>query len=293
MVEAKNLLKREEAASRKEDMLIQGPKVEIYTQTESHGKNNKRDSIKFLRKIFKIGVQQLKLASFPTAHFEYFIDALILVIKGFDIKINDTNSFVNQNKEIFRKIWSEFKGLLSFRKNPKLSLLTSEEWESFFTKKGFEQRLSQNTENFAQLMKSVTLPTQEDRWLFLSLYCKLAFILNTVLVQSIIYIELPNDGNFLGSIKPINELILLTQTPSLYKHFNHSKGKFANECCNRCKICCSATVPKNFKEILKSARENQKKIELHFKSLKTQESMIVSKEVIGHIFSFCGFFSVT
>lgn len=219
----------------------------------------KKNSLKFCRRVSKLlldKINEKEIASSKTLSqfLLFFQSALEQQIDMLSGMILDSQGLHHLHFDHIRKVWERNRNILSEKKNSKLSLVSFEEWETIYGFTGFLERLMISSNNFAQLITKIKLSDESSLKAFIGFYSKLLFSLNVLLLNSIIFIEFPQDKSVKNIIPEIDNFELMTIEPWLYKHYNHTKAKFARECCSTCKICRSSLLPQNFKDRLDKAR---------------------------------------
>ena len=182
------------------------------------------------------------------------------------MEIYDTKRLREVNQKVFEQSWLNFKDTLSYYKNGKISLVTFNEWLALFSVEGYHEFLSRLPDELQDVV-SFDKRDQLSCETFLSIYSRLLFLLFKVSIQSIIYMGMYNDQSIMEEIPNLEHFTCMTLQPSLYKHYNHTKGKFALECCKRCKICMSSALPANYYEILTHSRARVSNAKIFYSSI--------------------------
>lgn len=184
--------------------------------------------------------------------FSKIIETQIITQK---IAILDSNASVELHRQVLNNIWGELKNIFSHYKNNKICLVTFAEWQMIFSKDGFGEKFD-NASNVAEEMARVyEFQNAIEQQTFIGFYKLCLFSLNRMLMNIVILQEILNDREFLQRNPNAGDFMILSNHPHLYRHYNHCKGKFAVECCGRCKVCRAIALPTDFKEQLAKARE--------------------------------------
>jgi hypothetical protein len=221
--------------------------------------HRKKDSLKFCRRISKVFLKDFSRSPLKTKLDNFFAQLVETVCEVTGMGIYDLKLLRCFHLKVFAQAWVNFKDSLSYYKNGKISLVTFNEWIALFSNEGFQKFLlsSRLLDELPSVIdfnnKSDSLSSQS----FLHIYQKMLYLLFKTSIQSIIFMRMyddDNNKNIVDVIPNFEHFVCMTLQPSLYKHYNHSKGRFALECCKRCKICMSPTLPVNYYEILIQAR---------------------------------------
>jgi hypothetical protein len=194
-------------------------------------------------------------------------------VAGMDVY--DTKKLREVNQKVFEQSWINFKDTLSYYKNGKISLVTINEWLTLF--EGYH-------EFFTRLPEELQVISFEKRdelscQTFLRIYRSLLLTQYKVSIQSIIHLGMFNDQSIMEEIPNLEHFACMTLQPSLYRHYNHTKGKFALECCVRCKICMSSTLPADYYETLIQARAQLTRTRIFYASLQSSYSNISEYDI--------------
>lgn len=219
----------------------------------------KKNSLKFCRKISKILLDNLNsTTSEPydshSSLIAFFQKALEQQINFLSGRILDSQGLQALHLELIKRIWEKNRDILSEKKNNKLSLVNFEEWRTIYSFQGFSDHLFTLSHELDTVLGKVEFDDESSRKTFLGFYSKLLYTLNVLFLNYIIFVQIPQDNEICNLIPEIENFELMTVEPWLYKHYNHTKAKFATECCSNCKICRSSLLPTDFKERLAKAR---------------------------------------
>eukprot|EP00331_Platyophrya_macrostoma_P012045 CAMPEP_0176416214 /NCGR_PEP_ID=MMETSP0127-20121128/6225_1 /TAXON_ID=938130 /ORGANISM="Platyophrya macrostoma, Strain WH" /LENGTH=229 /DNA_ID=CAMNT_0017796271 /DNA_START=122 /DNA_END=811 /DNA_ORIENTATION=- len=156
---------------------------------------------------------------------------------------------------ILQKVWENFKNCLSYHTNKKICLMKSDYWDVVFSQKTFRHHAKSHMAETALLINpSLALITENE--VMSTSFCDVLFSMNKLMTISYIMKDETLEGGLFFKELPILEsLIVLIVEPALFDYYNQSSGKFANECCGKCKICCSKNIPESLNEQLEDARK--------------------------------------
>ena len=242
--------------------------MEIETSFKTNSKRNRKNCLKFCRRLTKYVLTFLKSDDFiQVLDFAFNTIESVLSVLGF-IKYART-SLIQLQKEIHLNLWKTFKHDTGSA-NPKICLVTPDEWESMFSYEGFSKQLRKFTGDFKSIEQCFEFYSQVELEIFIRFFVKIQFLVNMIVVNTVIMREMYPLYEFQKLQQVLDDCMIMANVSHLYIHYNHSKGKFALECCGKCKICCSTILPKNFLEQLKNARNYMKEIKEVFSVLKSK-----------------------
>ena len=264
-----------------------GPK-EILPSKKRQKNASKKGSLKFCRRLCKIVVPLLERESFSTKIFLFFTDLMATLVGHIGASLSNRERFKTVSKVVFHRIWKKHRELLACTHHNKICLVTQAEWDSFFGKEGFIKELEKNTTELKEIVDLIDFRDDLDRNIFQHMFKNSLFILNTVFVNTVIYCDLLKDAKFVEGIPNYESFTLMAIEPWLCKHYNHAKEKFALECCNKCKICRSTTIPADFILRLHQARERLDRVKEFYQALNQPDLIDVTDEQVYTVFSFWG-----
>lgn len=244
----------------------------------------KKNSLKFCRRISKELIDQLDYPkdNRPLAallsFLEKALDNQLTLISG---TILDSKEVKGIHFDLIKKVWVRNRGILSEKKNNKLSLVNFDEWERMFSFKGFSESLKRISNNFQVLLEKIEFTTEFEVGLFLGFYPRLLYILNVLILNHTIFVQM-GERDVCQVIPELENFVIMTREPWLYRHYNHTKAKFALECCASCKICRSSLLPKDFGKRLEIGRERYRSL----KALYEKHMLFSTEEDISAVFAF-------
>ena len=234
--------------------------------------NHSKDSLKFSRRISKIMVKHLKSLDTSICGF-LGVSAKVVntVVTALSLDEIDSKILIQDQAFILRLIWSKFKDRLSYKKNNKICVVKSEYWENVFSLKTFTVHAK---EAITELKESHTKQVLVRNEFILNCFCEILFSLSRLMVLALVLKDNTEEGGrFLRDIETIDQLLVLVMNPGLYECYNHRSGKFALECCGKCKVCRSKAIPSNFEALLNEARA---KLSIFVSAIKTARPVDIS-----------------
>lgn len=244
-----------------------------------HRSSCKKNSLKFCRRISKSLIDMT--SSNSTNDLSNTVQKLVVFIQAIVEKqidllggsIRDSKGLERLHLDFVRKVWEKNREILSEKKNNKLSLVNFEEWNKLFSFKGFCDRLEGTSNSFSQLFKLIEMPSEILSKAFIGFYSKILYTLNVLMLNIVIFLKMFIDKDITKIIPDLDSFVLMTIEPWIYKHYNHTKAKFALECCSACKICRSSLLPKNFMEKLSNVRVRYQAVKKIFEKYLLELSM--------------------
>ena len=214
--------------------------------------------------------------------FKTFSNMLETQVCSQKVAIRDEAEFQKMHRVILAKIWGRYRNIFSNYKNNKICLVTFDEWQRVFSTAGFNKEFNSIPSCEKEIVAAIDIKSDVDVTLFTDFYKRLLCTFNKFLINLVFYQEMVNDREFTDKTSNAEDFALMMNSPWIYRHYNHSKGKFAGECCNRCKICRSSGLPTNFSDQLAEAR---KKMEIKVKFEKLIHLNEGSQEIEEQIIS--------
>lgn len=242
----------------------------------------KKNSLKFLRRVCRSALLYLGKPDFLNKITNALADILITHIN----LLNGTKVDKLKIKEticcMLNKIWKDQRQTLTYWKNNKISIIKAVEWDSVFSFQGFSKQIQTYGDNIYLL----SFPNDHgNKELFTLLFRRIMYIFHIMLINTFLSTEIAADLEFCKKMTNLKDFILMANEPWLYKHYNHSAGRFANACCGRCKVCCSTSVPSDFSELLLQARGRFEIINSFYRALRVNINKI-SEERLKIMMSF-------
>lgn len=225
---------------------------------ESHS----RDSLKFGRRVAKIFTEHLCLAkheSFATPFLKAsskVLNSILAAVYGPNDSCQiSSDVLIRIQSLILQKVWEEFKALLSYHKNKKICIVKAEYWDVVFCRKTFGKNARKVFESLNHVGTSLKLISQDEG--VLGCFSDILFSINKLMVLLFTLKDSTVDGGlYLRKLPILDNLILLVMDSKLFEYYNHRSGKFANECCGKCKVCRSRSVPEDLADMVEKAKRN-------------------------------------
>ena len=146
------------------------------------------------------------------------------------------------------------------------------------TAKGFQTEIKALSEDFKELSTYVVAADPVTKEAFMGFYCQLMFAVNQIFIFTVLFEDMERDREFRRKVSNLEDFYTMTVDPSLYKNYNHKRGKFALECCNKCKICRSSSVLADFPYQLQQARQELQSRRAFFRLLRLNVMKVLSFE---------------
>lgn len=247
----------------------------------------KKNSLKFYRKLCKLMIKHLSNDEDFTNRafilFFSFVNSFITFFKG---RVLDDERIRKIQKTIMLQIWKRQREKVSYVNNHKVCLVTPEEWGSVFIQEEFNKQLRLSSNDFKDVLFLIYWNSIESEQAFTLLYSKIFFILNILLVSAVTYLEMVREPKFMQKMSNFDDFVLMMFQPWLYRFYNHTRGKFAIECCGKCKICKSYALPINFLERLNWSRYYFEQIKTYYESFKSCNLNNLTKDKLTLMFAY-------
>mmetsp|Transcript_36785 Transcript_36785/g.42981 ORF Transcript_36785/g.42981 Transcript_36785/m.42981 type:complete len:303 (-) Transcript_36785:165-1073(-) len=216
--------------------------------------SHKNDSLKFCRKLVKY---QLKFLNDETSFVNMILKASfnILLHIGEVFHIKDKGQLQSKYFGIVKSFWLEQRDHFSYSKNKKISILSMDIWKRQFEEKSFKEFITQKLIYNEIIGEAIEASDnyEKDAFVLFSkalLFKALQFINLTI---AICYLDRPGKAEKKFPMK--DNFIVFMLEPSLYGYYNHTKGKFFSECCERCRVCRLKDMDPEGVNLLDSARK--------------------------------------
>ena len=231
----------------------ESPKNGDKTETEVHTK----DFLKFARRLAK--VVKTQLASGGDTLVLKFLEASAQIINAvwasFNIPKQDICELVDIQAKIIQTLWNMFQDNLNYNKNKKICIVKAEHWNILFCPKTFKGLVIDICKNLkcGLFLKKILNNEATFNSFFQVLYSTNLLLTLTVILKD----STPQGGEVIRKIKTLDNFLAMMVVPELLEFYNHRSGKFAKECCGKCKICRGKNVPPNFLTVLQQARQRR------------------------------------
>jgi hypothetical protein len=255
-----------------EESLFEVPPINS-DASDSQEDNRSKDGLKFCRKLSTLMLEVLKAPNDVFHQIMTFSSQVLLsLLSPLNLHGVSSSQIRELQYECLERLWAEFKELLSYSKNKKICIVKQEYWNMIFDKKGCTTQLKQIFETLSKIWKTPAAKLVLSDTVFCELFAHVLFYSNKLAVTVLILKDSSDKGNFLRNLKTIDNFFMMVLLPDLMQFYNHRRGKFALECCRKCKICKSKQIPSDFLIILNDSR--------------TKIESVVS--IINQIFLKCG-----
>ena len=224
-------------------------------ETKRDKENYSKQCLKFCRRISNVFLKYI-LRDEGIAHEVFKLNAGVL--KNFATALSlpapSTYELIKIQIETLQRLWGKFRDHLAFSKNKKISIVQQEYWDLIFSKEASIKHLREDIKTLSGLWR-----TNEGRQLLQEdtvneLLARMMYCSSKMLVMYLILEDPFEKKSFSEGLEKMENFILLGLYPGFFKYYNHKSGKFALECCGKCKVCCSKLLPPNFLIELNSAR---------------------------------------
>lgn len=222
-------------------------------ENSSVEKAHSKECLKFSRRLVKTMLKQFSAeTSFTKSFLKVSAQVLNSILAVFGLEEIDTRSLVKDQMVIIKSVWEDLKNCLSYHKNKKICIVKAEYWANLFSLKIF----TENTQEAIKKLDGSQLQQILVRYeTIFNSFSQILFAVNQLMTLTFILRDgSEKGGQFMRSIETLENLLVLMIDGSLFEFYNHRSGKFASECCGRCKICQAKSVPWNFQTLLLEAR---------------------------------------
>lgn len=231
--------------------------------TESDGpkRNHSKDCLTFCRKLSGIMLSQLS-SKFNVCSEIIRLNAKAIgsLLRLLDLEEVEPIELEKLQTDILYQSWTQFKDLMTYRKNKKICIVKQEYWDLIFDK---SVAIEEYQKIFAKIIGSEE-KTYASRLLKDTNFCvilsRMLYASNKLMALISILKDSTEKGASLRDLSTIDNFVILMLYPQHFKHYNHRGGKFALECCDKCKICGSKTVPKDFLLLLNDSRRRSEQL---------------------------------
>lgn len=238
----------------------------------------KKHSLKFCRKLSRLMLSLTANSTIiaPTFnHFERIIEDVAVYLSA---NILNKEELARTHVNIFRRIWLKQRATLSHITNRSICLVTDSEWEQLFSRASFLKKLREESYDYQCIFDLVIIDIK-NKQAFLHIYERTLFMVNKILLYFVLCTNVFKDEDFKSKVMNYADFGVMTLEPTLYYHYNHSKGKFAIECCNKCKICRSSVLPKDYLSRVKEARQKYNSITALYERLAIKSNFMTKEQI--------------
>lgn len=211
--------------------------------------------MKFCRRLCKEVSKLINTPSF-TNPLSKLVCQLSMLINGKTQYQQDLSQLEEKSKLGFLMTWDKFHSMLSSAQNNRICLVTYSEWNAIMTLKGFDQEICFDSVEIKEILMTAGFADEIAKEMLVRFFTKLMYKVNQIYSYVVLFEKILKDFTFCQKIINLKDFLTMAFDPSLYSNYNHHRGKFATECCQKCKVCRSATVPEDFTDRLTKARKN-------------------------------------
>lgn len=242
-------------------VLEETPTADSLPLTGDHSK----DCLKFCRKISRVLIKIIKPRESPAKELIEYNSMIMHCILGFlDIKDIEKQLLDELQYDCLLEAWTRFKDFMSYSKNKKICIVKSEHWNLIFAKKPSMEYFKTIVKELAQRYDNqIVVATILRDPIFLETFTRMLYSANYMLTFVCIMKDNSPRGIDLRNLQTLNNFIVLMLQPELFPYYNNKRGKFALECCGKCKVCCSRELPKDFLQLLNEARRQSEILRWH------------------------------
>lgn len=217
--------------------------------------NHSKDCLKFCRKVARFVPEQLLLKKELIREI-INLNATVLAsfLNPLDLRVVDSSRLEDIQIEILLKLWTSFKAVLSYKKNKKICIVKQEYWDLIFEKKTATNVLKDHIEEFSKTWKDLEVRNLLKSAAFSEILSRMLFCTNKTIILTLILRDASSKALYIRNLRTIDSFLLMVIYPGFFQYYNNRSGKFAVECCGKCKICRSKAVPMDFLEQLGYAR---------------------------------------
>jgi len=249
---------REETLKNQEDAPDSNLKGE---DDEKFDKNNcSKEFLKFSRKLANLMIHHLQQKTEIMMKFLLFsgkVANIIYLLLG--LKPPDLDEVAALQMECLERLWGNYKETMSYSKNKKICIVKAEDWGRLYSKPDFTEGIKEILRITPSKFSTLDLPLMSQFETIVEFFSSVLFYTNLIFSFLMIIKDPSDKGAYLRELKTINNFLVMMLSSDLYKNYNHRSGKFAIECCGKCKVCRSKHIPPSFQLQLERGRT---KIEL-------------------------------
>jgi hypothetical protein len=233
-------------------------------EDESVKVNHSKDCLKFCRRISALAMELFNNKTGIVAEVVGFNSELLkgfLCTLGWSDKDNCFQALDNLQTECLLRLWLKFKEIMSYSKNKKICIVKPEHWNLIFDKKYSVDTIKKILKEMSESHENLQMRKMLRDETFSEILAKMLFCSNNILIMISILRDSSPKGDSLRTLETLGNFMLLIHYPQYFPYYNHRSGKFAGECCGKCKVCYNKTVPRDFLTLLDCAR-NQTELSL-------------------------------
>ena len=229
--------------------------LDIETPSTKSTTDHKKDCLKFCRSLSYIVIRHLiEKSKFIQRILRLNAEALETLIPLLDLTTVSLDELEYLQSQALLKLWSDFKELLSYHKNKKICVVKQEYWDLVFDKKTCVEACQKIFCGLKETTKSSAIKILLEDETFSTILARLLYCTSKIIALIATLRDSSERGMSIRNLETVDNFIILMIYPSYFGLYNHRAGKFALECCDKCKICCGKKVPRDFLNSLGSSR---------------------------------------
>lgn len=259
-------------------------KIKTEEEEEAERTNFSKEFLKFSRKLANLVTHHLQkrsdilmsLLTLPAQITEYFF-----LLGG----LNRPNKLEIVSLQIccLEKLWNGFKETMSYSKNKKICIVKSEDWCRLYSLQEFKDAMKEILTEVDPSYLTIDPRLVSASELVLDLFSRVLFYFNLMFSFMMVVKDSSVKGEYLRKLKTIENFLVIMVSPDLYKNYNHRSGKFALECCGKCKVCRSKYVTPSFTLQLERGRAKSDLLKT-FIAITFPDMNEISEEKVFHFF---------
>lgn len=285
------LLLTDSRPRQKDEVLrVQEPDNDIKLKTEEEDekadKNNcSKEFLKFSRKLANLMTQHLQQKTDVLMKFISYSGSVISVIYGISgLTAPNLSELVTIQIECLEKLWGSYKEMISYSKNKKICIVKSEDWSRLYSKSDFRTAVKELVVNTKTKFSSLDLSLMCQIENIFEFFSSTLYYVNLIFSFMMIQKDQSDKGKYLRELKTIENFLVMMLSADLYKNYNHRSGKFAIECCGKCKVCRSKNISPSFQLQLERGRTKSDLMKT-FISISITDLANVSDDTIFNFFN--------
>lgn len=242
-------------------MEVEASKMIPESEREKADDNYSKECLKFCRKIATLISEKLNLRSAITQKiFKFNSQLLSTYLHALGRQPVEASLLNELQTECLIQLWSKFKAVMSYSKNKKICIVKQEQWNLIFQKETFVESLKEICERISMSWIDPVAGDALKDLAFREIFSRMLFSTNKLLTLALILTDSSSKGKYLRDLGRIESFVLLIVFPEYFQYYNHRRGKFALECCGKCKVCCSKSIPADFLSLLDKARADKEQV---------------------------------
>ena len=229
--------------------------VLLNAQGSNDQETHSKGCLTFCRKFSGLVINHLKaMSDLVESILKFNAEVMISLLYFLDFEKVDTSHLIELQAGCLMMIWRLFKENVTYSKNKKICIVKQEYWDIIFEKTTCNENFKKIIEEMKGSCKEPTLKSLLGDATFCSLLAQMLYYTNKLIALILLLTDSTKKAAIVRALPTLNNFIVLIVFPQHFRFYNHRGGKFALECCGKCKICRSKTLPKDFLVVLEGAR---------------------------------------